>query len=286
MSFAEKKRLDLSMNKNKFLIISIIFILLLSFAYAHVEEEIHEESLVDAESLKSTSIKYIVIASFISIFLVIVSLYTKDKSEKTKWILFLGIAIPIAASTAYLAYSTVHLNLVSETQGPVHWHADYEVWVCGEKFELVKPKGLSNRVGSPLFHDHGDSRIHVEGVVLDTKNVDLHSFFEAVGGRLDTDKLELTTESGVVKVENGDLCDGEEARLQAFVYKVINPDESKNWIFEQEEMGNFPEHVLSPHSNVPPGDCITIEFSPEKEKTGHICETYKAAMERGELVGS
>ena len=274
------------MNKNKFLIISIIFILLLSFAYAHEEEEIHEESLADAESLKSTSIKYIGIASFISIFLIIVSLYIKDKNEKTKWLLFLGIAISIAASTAYLAYSTVYLNIASETQGPVHWHADYEVWVCDEKAELVKPKGLSNRIGSPLFHDHGDNRIHVEGVVADTRNVDLHSFFEIVGGDLDGDILKIPTENEVVKVKNSDLCNGEEAKLQAFVYKVINPDNAKSWIFEQEKIGNFPEYILSPYSNVPPGDCIIIEFGPESEKTGHICATYEAAIDRGELVGS
>lgn len=271
--------------KKVFLIVSVLLLLLFSIAYAHLEEETHEEKM-DAESLKSTSIKYIEIASFISVFLIIVSLYTKDKNEKTKWLLFLGVVIPIAASTAYLAYSTVYLNLVSETQGPVHWHADYEIWVCGKQIELVKPKGLSNRIGSPLFHDHGDNRIHVEGVVADTRNVDLHSFFETVSSNLDKNVLEIPTENEVVKVKNGDSCNGEEAKLQAFVYKVINPDNAKSWIFRQKKIGNFPEYILSPYSNVPPGDCIIIEFSPEKEKTGHICQTYKAAMDRGELSGS
>ena len=271
--------------KKVFLIVSILLLLLFSIAYAHLEEETHEKKM-DAESLKSTSIKYIEIASFISIALIIISLYIKDKNEKTKWLLFFGVVIPIAASTAYLAYSTVYLNLVSETQGPVHWHADYEVWVCDEKAELVKPKGISNRIGSPLFHDHGDSRIHVEGVVADTRNVDLHSFFQTVGGDLDADILEIPKENEVVKVKNGDLCNGEEAKLQAFVYKVINADNAKSWIFEQEKIGNFPKYILSPYSNVPPGDCIIIEFGPESEKTGHICATYEAAMQRGELVGS
>ncbi|MBI2134541.1 hypothetical protein HYU09_00990 [Candidatus Woesearchaeota archaeon] len=272
--------------KKVFLIVSILLLLLFSIAYAHEEEEIHDEISVDAESLKSASIKYIKIASFISIFLIIVSLYIKGKNEKTKWLLFLGIAVSIAASTAYLAYSTVYLNLVSETQGPVHWHADYEIWVCGKQVELAGPKGLSNRIGSPLFHDHGDNRIHVEGVVADTRNVDLHSFFETVGGNLDEDILEIPTENEVIKVKNDDSCNGEEAKLQAFVYNVANPDENKNWIFNQKKIDNFPEYVLSPHSNVPPGDCIIIEFSEEKEKTGHICATYKAATERGELIGS
>ena len=271
--------------KKVFLIVSILLLLLFSIAYAHLEEETREKK-IDAESLKSTSIRYIEIASFISIALIIISLYIKDKNEKTKWLLFFGVVIPIAASTAYLAYSTVYLNLVSETQGPVHWHADYEIWVCGKQIELVKPKGLSNRIGSPLFHDHGDNRIHVEGVVADTRNVDLHSFFETVSGNLDKNVLEMPTENEVVKVKNGDSCNGEEAKLQAFVYKVINPDNAKSWVFDQEKIGNFPEHILSPYSNVPPGDCIIIEFAPEMEKTGHICATYETAMGRGELIGS
>ncbi|MBI2208235.1 hypothetical protein HYU50_01965 [Candidatus Woesearchaeota archaeon] len=269
------------------LIIGIFLLLLFSIAYAHeAEEETHEESTINAHSLVSSSFKYMIIASVISLLFIIISLYIREKSEKVKWILFLAIIIPVIASTAYLAYSTVYLNLVSETQGPVHWHADYEVWVCDEKAELVKPKGISNRIGSPLFHDHGDSRIHVEGVVADTRNVDLHSFFQTVGGDLDADILEIPKENEVVKVKNGDLCNGEEAKLQAFVYKVINADNAKSWIFEQEKIGNFPKYILSPYSNVPPGDCIIIEFGPESEKTGHICATYEAAMQRGELVGS
>ena len=48
-------------------------------------------------------------------------------------------------------------------------------------------------------------------------------------------------------------------------------------------MENFDDHILAPYSNIPPGDCIIIEFDTEKEKTEHICETYKVAIERGDL---
>ena len=30
-------------------------------------------------------------------------------------------------------------------------------------------------------------------------------------------------------------------------------------------------YILSPASKVPPGDCLIIEFGPEKAKTEHIC---------------
>ena len=242
-------------NSRFFLIIGILCLLsLLPASNAHEEEDESQERVIDAESLKSSSIRYVAIASFISMALVIVSLSIKDKNEKIKWILFLGILIPIAASTAYLAYSTVYLNIASETKGPVHWHADYEVWICDKQIEIIKPKGLSNRIGNALFHDHGDNRIHVEGVVTDTGDVDLHNFFETIGGHLDYDRLGIPGENGFIGINNGQLCNGEKGKLQAFVYRTVNPDENNGWIFRQQKLDKFENHILSPYSNVPPGD--------------------------------
>ena len=122
------------------------------------------------------------IASIIVGVLILFAIYDKDRSEKTKIFLFLGIIIPIVLVTIYSAGSTIYLNIISETQGPVHWHADFEIWDCGQKIDLINPTGFSNRVGNPVFHEHGDDRIHVEGVVVEKKDVDLHSFFEVIGG--------------------------------------------------------------------------------------------------------
>jgi len=270
---------------NTRILLLIIVVILFSFTvYSHIEE-VNEASKDIGESLKSTSKNYVMIAAVIAGILVLIAIYNKEK-EDSKMFLFLGIIIPIILATVYLTGSTIYLNIISETKGPVHWHADYEVWNCGEKIDLVKPTGLSNRIGSPLFHDHGDNRIHVEGVVTDKKDVDLHNFFETIGGSLTEISLYLPTNDGYVEIADGDLCNGNSGILQVFLYKIKNPDDTKNWIFEQQKLENFEDYVLSPYSNIPPGDCIIIEFDIEKDTTKNICETYKLAVERGDLSGS
>jgi len=49
-----------------------------------------------------------------------------DKLHKNlKKILFAAIVIPVVAATIFLAGSTIYLNSVSSSGGPVHWHADF-----------------------------------------------------------------------------------------------------------------------------------------------------------------
>ena len=241
----------------------VLVVIASSAAYSHEEDELqeHEEQKADiSEQLKSSSMTYITIASIIAVILVLFSIYEKDKSEKTKIFLFLGMAIPVILATAYSAGSTIYLNLISETEGPVHWHADYEMWDCGRKIELVKPKGISNRVGSAVFHEHNDNRIHVEGVVTDKSEVGLHNFFTTIGGMLSKSTLYLPTDNGFAEIKKGGLCNSKEAKIQVFLYKVKNPDDVKNWVFEQQKLEDFENYVLAPYSNVPPGDCIIIKF--------------------------
>lgn len=265
-----------------------VLIILSVIAYAHgdVEEEINEEEIDFDSNLKSNSINYILITSLIAVISIIAITFTKDKTDKLKWLFFLAIIIPIVLTTAYMASSTIYLNLISETKGPVHWHADYEIWNCGEKIELIEPEGLSNRIGTPVFHEHGDSRMHVEGVVVDTAEVDLHNFFEVIGGSLTNDYLSVLTDERIIEISNGNLCNGNSGKLQVFLYKIKNPEDTKNWKFEQQKLNNFEDYILSPYSRIPPGDCIIIEFGEEKERTDHICETYKVAEQRGDLIGS
>lgn len=270
----------------RILILIVILVLFSIIAYPHVEEELYEEESKDMDDyFKITPTNYILIAAVIAGILVVFSIYYKEKSERMKMLLFWSITLPIILATAYSAGSTIYLNLISETKGPVHWHADFEIWNCGKKIDLIEPTGFSNRVGTPVFHEHGDDRVHVEGVVVELKDVDLHAFFGTVGGQLEKDSLYVPMNDGYVQMSNGDSCNGQEGKLQAFLYKTKNPDETKDWIFEQQKLDNFENYVLSPYSNVPPGDCIIIEFGAEKEKTDKICETYKIAVDRGDLSG-
>jgi len=271
----------------KMLLLAAIFFVSSIAAYSHFEEGVQEEGSLDiGEYIKSTSTNSIIIVALISGILIIFSIIHKEKTEKVKWMLFLGISIPVLLVTFYSAGSTIYLNVISETKGPVHWHADFEIWNCREKLDLISPKGLSNRIGSPLFHEHGDNRIHVEGVITDTENVDLHSFFETVGGYLDDARLSIPTDQNIINIKDGDLCNGNLGKLQVFLYKIKNPEANRNWIFEQQKLDDFEDYILSPYTTIPPGDCIIIEFDAEKGRTEQICETYKVAVQRGDLSGS
>lgn len=273
------------------IIISVFLIVSFFGAFAHSEEEetIKDDGMHDYKGigdLKAMSLRYISAAGMIAIVFVLIAVSLKDKTNKEKTLLFLGIALPIAFATIYSAGSTIYLNLASQTKGPVHWHADYEIWDCGRKIDLIRPEGISNRVGSAIFHEHNDNRIHVEGIVADDGEVDLHNFFATVGGKMTKTSMYLPVDNGFVEMKNGDLCGGKEAKIQVFLYKVKNPEDVKGWVYGQQKLEDFENYVLAPYSSVPPGDCIIIEFDAEKEKTRHICETYKSAMLRGELSGS
>lgn len=264
----------------KYLFLILLILILFSlplFIYAHGEEDEtkNTESLITKSALIS-----IILAGIISGVVVILAISIKKKTKILKLFLFFGIIIPIILATLYSAGSTIYLNFISVTKGPIHWHADYEIWACGQMLELIDPTGISNRIGTPVFHEHNDNRIHVEGVVLNPEDVELGKFFKFVGGQLHKEHFMLPTNNGVVEKNNGDTCNGKNGKIQVFVYKT------KNGRYTQEKIEDFEEYVLSPYPNIPPGDCIIIEFDEEKPKTEHICTTYRIAIQRGELSGS
>lgn len=234
--------------------------------------------------LKSRAMSVIIISSILVTALVILAIISKQKLRNHKKMLFSLMLIPIIVATIYTAGTTIYLNHISVTSGPVHWHADFEIWNCGEKLDVLDPHGLSNRIGTPVFHHHNDLRMHVEGVVLDLADVTLKHFFEVLRGNLDEISLTVLTDKGLVRMQEGDLCHGSAGKVQIFVYETTNPEEQENWIYAQRKIDDI-FYVLSPYSQVPPGDCIIIEFDQEKEKTDKICTTYQAAIEQGELHG-
>lgn len=265
--------------KKSFIFLALL-ILSISLSYAH-----EDESEKDKFPLKNLTAAWIGVVS-LALFLIIIFIFKNNLNNTTKKIIYSMFVIMISLTTAYFVITTVHINVISETKGPVHWHADFEVWKCGEKIDLAEPKGISNKIGTAVHHEHNDNRIHVEGVVADKRDFDLYSFFWAVGGAMAKGYFMMPTDDGIVEMRNGELCNGKEGKLQVFLYQTINPDSSKRWVYTQEKLQDFEEHILAPYSNVPPGDCIIIEFDEEKPKTDKICASYTAAMNRGELSGS
>lgn len=156
-------------------------------------------------------------------------------------------AIVTLLVTIYIILTTLHLNIISITKGPVHWHADFEIWVCNKEIKLAKPKGLSNKQGVDLMHAHDDSRIHIEGVLLDRKAASLGAFFYAISGSLSDDRLKVVTDEGLFAVHNGELCNEKPAKLYVFVNgNLIN---------------NPSGYEISHYEKVPPGDRIKFVFT-------------------------
>lgn len=221
---------------------AILFFVILfaSSAFAHGAEE-------TAEQLPEP-VQFLYLAFFIVLAVVLLSIAKRNSmNELFKKASFSIIVASVVLSTLYLAGYTVYENITSATGGPVHWHADFEVWVCGEKLELQESSGLEGRVGTSLFHHHNDLRIHVEGTVRELEDVFLEKFFQSIGGDFHKDFISVILEDGtVLEKRNGDLCNGLPGKMQLYVNGIPNNE--------------FGEYVISPFSNVPPGDFLHIVF--------------------------
>lgn len=231
---------------------ALLFLLIsLSILYSHGDEE-QLQSIWNRIGIYDP-INILYICSTISGIAIALAIVTKDKiDENLKKIIFAVIAIPIIIATVYLGGTTVYLNMISASEGPVHWHADYEVWVCGIKYELIDPTGIDNKVGSATVHEHNENRIHIEGVLLSKSDAELGMYFKAIGGKFKDGELVFPTNDGVKRWGNGDKCNGKEGKLYMFVNGKPNEE--------------FDEYVISPYPDVPPGDRIKFIFTDKELK--------------------
>mgnify|MGYP001559140194 CR=1 FL=1 len=212
----------------------------------------------------------------------IIAFYQKKISRQH--IIFWILIWIVSSITLMVVFDTVNLTINSETKGPVHWHADYQIWSCDEQLDLVDPESIANRIGTRLFHEHGDKRMHVEGIIKKISDVDLHNFFNFVGGSLSENSFTVPTNDGAFNVNDGEFCNGEAGEVQIFAYVVTNPDPKQKSGFLVEQLKVNENYILSPYQDVPPGDCIIIEFDKRKDKTDKICDTYRIAVEQGRMV--
>lgn len=230
------------------------------------------------EAVKDAGILIVTLASIILALLVVVAYKLKHTNEKTKKLLFFSMSGIIVMTTLFLVFSTMYVNSRSSSKGPVHWHADIEIWACGKERELKDPKGWSNKIGTATLHEHNDKRIHVEGVVMEPEGVSLGSFFDVIGGRLTQNELVVPEEHGEVTFANGGTCPGgEQAEVQVFVYSVTNDT------YSQQKL-TYPElYMMSPYGTIPPGDCVIIEYDTPKSQTDKLCKSYEVAEKIGKI---
>lgn len=268
--------------------------------------QILAESRSDIEGdLNAFSIRTILVSSLILIVLLLIaSRVVKNKKYKAiKTPLFIAIAATIILPSLLLVGSTIYINTISESKGPVHWHTDIEFWVCGEEIELRDPyEFLSNKIGTATYHEHDDKRIHLEGVVIEKEyDASLEKFMDVTEGSITDDSIVIATEDrlfendvdgdipsgnqegarglmqrdedgkAVISAQNGQDCgDGVPGELQVFVFRFNKEDDT----YYQEKLENPGRYTMRDESVVPPGDCLIVEFGPSRNYTDRLCEQY------------
>lgn len=223
----------------RFLTWIAIFLVLSPSVLAH-EEEIHETATENFfHQFNITTVIALAIVALLACTIMLLT-YKDSLDENQKIIIFGIIAVVALSSTGYLIGNTVYLTLTSWSKGLIHWHADFEIWICDEKAVLPDPTGLANRVGTEEIHHHGDYRIHLEGVMKEREDATLGNFFDAIDVPFSNGR--------VMNMDNGDYCpDGKKGSVKMFINEKL---------YE----GNYRDYVISPYSQVPPGDVIKIVF--------------------------
>lgn len=260
------------------------------------------------ETINRVSIVTVIVASVLLIILVIMAMKVVKNKKKKLWKapIFLAIVIVVIGTTLTISGSTVYLNIKSATGGPIHWHADFEIWACGNELELRDPIGaLSNKIGTATYHEHDDKRMHLEGVPVSLpEDASLGKFMNVVGGSIGKDEmvvplndnktfetdqgeedgdgagapyaeqLDLFIKTGrdgkAASFITGQKCGDEASEVQVFVYKYNEKDKT----YSQTKLTDPANYAISGHSEVPPGDCVIFEFSAPKDRTNKLCKQY------------
>lgn len=232
-----------------------------------------------ADIIAAYSIKVGIISTIALFFLIVAALLLdRAKVHYSKTIMFIAIVLSIIIPTLFFIGSTIYINTISSSRGPVHWHADIEIWACDQELNLRDPKGLSNKIGTATLHEHNDKRIHLEGVVVAPHDASLGNFFKVIGGTINNRVLAVPTDNGVKSFIAGKACpDGSEAQIQVFAYTT------KDGIFTQRKIENPASHIMSANSQVPDGDCLIIEYGPQTETTNRMCRSYKVSESLGKI---
>ncbi|MBI2658282.1 hypothetical protein HYX08_06350 [Candidatus Woesearchaeota archaeon] len=231
----------------KSLVLFLILLILASFSiHSHEDRQDFDLDHSEMYPLSQLAVAGYGSMAFGALILIIV-IFHKTMNEFIKKAVYMLLAMSVLLVTIYLVVTTLHLNTISITKGPVHWHADFEILVCDKEIMLTEPKGLSNKQGVDLMHAHNDNRIHVEGVLLSEKAASLGAFFYAIGGSLSSDGLKVPGDEGLTAVHEGDECNEKPAKFYVFVNgKLIE---------------NPSAYVISPYEKVPPGDRIKFVFT-------------------------
>jgi len=124
-----------------------------------------------------------------------------NKKKKIQYSVLGLVFLGLVAGAGFVGYQNMDAisgaTQTNESIGvgtPVHWHADYEITVCGESQVL--------RGGPTKAHTHGEKTFHLEGVRNTREEATLDWIVDALGGELEENSIMGRTD-----------CNGEPASL-------------------------------------------------------------------------
>jgi hypothetical protein len=123
----------------------------------------------------------------------------------------LGLAVALAIAIGAIA---AFGNSGESSIGPVigdHWHATYEIWVCGQRLPHL-------RLWEGGVHTHDDGFIHSHPIHSSEQGMgaSLESWFEYGDGKLTRNSLKIPGTN--TTLTNGDLCpDGSSGKVRVSV---------------------------------------------------------------------
>jgi hypothetical protein len=235
--------------------------------------------------------------------LVIASAFINKRWPKSKMFLFVLIAVVSMGTTLTIGGSTVYLNAVSATGGPVRWSADIEFWACGNQLEIRDPRGLlNNRIGTSTMYEQNDGKIHYTGTPIDLpQDASLSKFMSSIGGSMNANSFTLplndenyfedtvdgdgltSTQPGMIAnnistkkdgtyatFTSGQNCGSEPSEVQIYTFRF----NKNNDTYTQTKISTPQDYEISHYNQSPPGDCIIVEFGPKQDKTDKLCNSY------------
>ena len=102
-------------------------------------------------------------------------------------------------------------KIESYTKGTIHWHAELNAYICGNKMDVPKEAPIGeHHLGLPLLHTHADRLIHIEGKVWKKEDINFGAYMDAIQVPFGSDTI--------INYKNDGMCNnGKNNEVKMFV---------------------------------------------------------------------
>ena len=114
----------------------------------------------------------------------------------------------------------------SYTKDAVHWHAQLDVYACGENKLMPAPEG-EHHLGLPLLHTHSDRLIHIEGKIWKKEDIMLGAYMDAIGIPFNDTQL--------LDYKNDGMCDNGKPNKVRMIVNDKENFEFRNYVINNKD---------------------------------------------------